>query len=149
MLGAFVCFYAEARFFLEHSIQDAIHECPRLLIAESFDDLDGLIQGDPGGNLGQAQEFVDCHAEHVSINAGHSRNGPVLTIPGDERIKLGDASDDAVDEGLGETSAFRAYGVLIPKLFKPSTGATMNIPLKEYLQGKFPRFVTQIHGRLP
>jgi hypothetical protein len=67
-------------------VEDTVDEGRRVLAAEAAADLDRLVDGDRGGDVGPREELEGGEAQEVQVDAREPRQPPVLGALGDERV---------------------------------------------------------------
>src|SRR2546428_8984070 len=141
-------FALQTGFLAQDTVQDAVDEGARLLVAEYLHDLDGLIERDASRNVRFVQEFIDRHAQDGSIGNRHPVNCPVLGIAAEQTVQFARMGDNPIDEAFGKGFGLRVGRVLRPEVLQPAGGIAMDIPLVQNLEGQLAAFAPKAHRDL-
>ena len=124
---------------LEDPVEDAVDEPARLGGAVPLGQLERLVDGDLGRDLGAEEHLVGAQPEDVAVDGGHAVEPPVLGHLRDHLVDLGLVLPDAGDQVLGELDELVvAQEPPVDELADLGDGhAGVLLDLVEHLEGDF------------
>src|SRR2546422_8943752 len=83
---------------VEHGVQDSVDELSAVLRAEGLGDLDRLVDGDLGGNVGKIKKLADAHLQKELVDDRDPVVLPVSDLCLDEAFDFRLVADDFLDQ---------------------------------------------------